>query len=357
MKTLVDRDFLRIANLSPGVAHAVQKSIAPPREVCTPPPFRDQTMEHNYQQVSPLAALEEDEILDLPLLDAVSPSMRAVVALIRDLSQSHVPVLLIGEHGTGKQSIARAIHVNSGGGLEQFQARNCAELSPDALDSRLLPPNVTLYFSEISELPESCQKKLLEILGKQGGNGNGHGELRIICGNSHDLDADVRSGSFREDLYYRISGVCLRVPPLRQRKEDIAHLMTFFLQRYSETYHRPLPTLSSSTHKLFLEHSWPGNLPELEAAVRAIVAVGNESVAMGGLRSLLTRGDHRSNGERTSLKEASRAASREAERELILKVLTRTRWNRRRAAQELQISYKALLYKLKQIGYSEFGAS
>jgi len=151
--------------------------------------------------------------------------------------------------------------------------------------------------------------------------------------------------------------VCLRIPPLRQRKEDIAHLLTFFLQRYSEAYHRPVPVLSPATHKLFVEHSWPGNLPELEAAVRAIVAVGNESVAMGGLRSLLTRGDNRSNGEKTSLKEASRAASREAERELILKVLTRTRWNRRRAAQELQISYKALLYKLKQIGYGELGTS
>lgn len=314
-------------------------------------------MEHNYQPVSPLAALGEDEIADLPLLDVVSPSMRAVVALVRDLSQSQVPVLLIGEHGTGKQSIAHAIHVNSGGAQDQFQVRSCAELKPDALDPKLLPPAATLYLSEVSELPEDCQKKLLEILAKQGSNGNGHRELRIICANSRDLDADVRAGSFREDLYYRISGVCLRVPPLRQRKEDIGHLMAFFLQRYSETYHRPVPTLSSATHKLFLEHSWPGNLPELEAAVRAIVAVGNESVAMGGLRSLLTRGDPRSNGEKTSLKEASRAASREAERELILRVLTRTRWNRRRAAQELQISYKALLYKLKQIGYSEFGAS
>jgi two-component system response regulator AtoC len=158
-------------------------------------------------------------------------------------------------------------------------------------------------------------------------------------------------------LYYRLSGVCLRIPPLRQRKDDIAQLMGFFLQRYSEAYHRPVPVLSPATQKLFLEHSWPGNLPELEGAARAIVAVGNESVAMGGLRSMLTRGDNRTNGEKTSLKEASRAASREAERELILKVLTRTRWNRRRAAQELQISYKALLYKLKQIGYSEYGAS
>ncbi|HTM36904.1 MAG TPA: helix-turn-helix domain-containing protein, partial [Terriglobales bacterium] len=197
----------------------------------------------------------------------------------------------------------------------------------------------------------------LEMLAKQGSNGNGRREIRVVCGSSRDLDADVRSGNFREDLYYRLSSVCLRIPPLRQRKEDVAHLLDFFLQRYSEAYHRPVPRLSSATQKLFLGHSWPGNLPELEAAARAIVAVGDESVAMGGLRSMLTRGDHRGNGEKTSLKEASRAASREAERELILKVLTRTRWNRRRAAQELQISYKALLYKLKQIGYTEYGAS
>ena len=315
-------------------------------------------MEHNYQQVPSNVALGEDDFVDLPLLEAVSPSMRAVVGLVRELSQSHVPVLLIGEQGTGKQSLAWTIHVNSGGSVEQFQVRNCVHLSPEMLDPKLLSGTATLYLSEIGELPEDCQKKLLETLAKQGNsNGNGRGEIRVICGSSRDLDADVRSGSFREDLYYRISGVCLRIPPLRQRKEDIGQLLTFFLQRYSQAYHRPLPELTPATHKLFVEHSWPGNLPELEAAVRAIVAVGNESVAMRGLRSLLTRSDARSNGEKTSLKEASRAASREAERELILKVLTRTRWNRRRAAQELQISYKALLYKLKQIGYGEFGAS
>jgi DNA-binding NtrC family response regulator len=104
-----------------------------------------------------------------------------------------------------------------------------------------------------------------------------------------------------------------------------------------------------------MEYHWPGNIRELKDTVRAIVVLGDESLAMGGLRSLLRRPD-RSNGEKISLKDAARAASRVAEKELILQVLTRTRWNRRRAAQELQISYKALLYKLKQIGYEEYGA-
>jgi two-component system response regulator AtoC len=181
--------------------------------------------------------------------------------------------------------------------------------------------------------------------------------VRVIGGSSRDLEGDVRSGMFREDLYYRLSGVCLRVPPLRQRKEDIPELMSFFLARYAEVFHRAAPSLSDSTRQLFLEYSWPGNLRELEAAARAIVAVGDESVAMGGLRSTLVRTDNGSNGSRVSLKEVARAASREAEKELILKALTRTRWNRRRAAQELQISYKALLYKLKQIGFGEYEVS
>lgn len=186
---------------------------------------------------------------------------------------------------------------------------------------------------------------------------DGERGLRVIGGSARALERDVRNGSFREDLYYRLSGVCLRIPPLRQRKEDIPGLTSFFLARYSEVFHRAAPQLSAPNRQLFVDYSWPGNLRELEAAARAIVAVGDESVAMGGLRSMLVRSDNAANGTRVSLKEVARAASREAEKELILKALTRTRWNRRRAAQELQISYKALLYKLKQIGYGEYEAS
>ena len=214
-----------------------------------------------------------------------------------------------------------------------------------------------MYLDEVGDLNLECQKRLSELLAKQGTNGSTRTAARIICGSSRDLEADVRAGTFQEDLYYRLSGVCLRIPPLRQRREDIPQLIAFFLERYSSAYHCPVPELTAPTLQLFADYTWPGNLPQLEAAVRAIVAVGNESVAMAGLRSMLTRADTGSNGGKVSLKEASRAASREAEKELILKVLNRTRWNRRRAAQELQISYKALLYKLKQIGYGEYGAS
>ena len=180
---------------------------------------------------------------------------------------------------------------------------------------------------------------------------------RLICGSVRDLEAEVRSGRFREDLYYRISGVCLRLPPLRQRKEDIADLMSHFLAKYAEDFHRPIPVLSTDTQQLFHDYAWPGNIRELEDAAKAIVALGDEAVAMGGLRAMLMKSERSVGEERISLKQAARAASREAEKELILKVLTRTRWNRRRAAQQLQISYKALLYKLKQIGGAEMERS
>jgi len=288
------------------------------------------------------------------LFEAVSPSMQAVEAVVRELAHSSVPVLLLGERGTGKRTIAQRIHRASDRPQHEFLDLTCAGLSAQELLPSKYRGGITLYLDEIGDLTAECQKQLLDVLSGQGVNGSG---VHIICGSSRNLEAEVCAGRFREDLYYRLSGVCLRIPPLRQRKEDVPHLMGFFLLRYSETFRRPVPVLSTETRQLFHEHSWPGNLVELEAVARAIVAVGDESVAMGGLRSTMSRAGGGANGDKVSLKEAARAASREAEKELILKVLNRTRWNRRRAAEELQISYKALLYKLKQIGYGEYGAT
>jgi two-component system response regulator AtoC len=144
---------------------------------------------------------------------------------------------------------------------------------------------------------------------------------------------------------------------LRQRKEDIPFLMDYFLRKYAREFRRAVPCLSSETQQLFQDYSWPGNLRELEDAAKVLVALGDETIAIAGLRALVPKPEPGGNGGRVSLKQAARAASRAVEKELILKVLTRTRWNRRRAAEELQISYKALLYKLKQIGCTEYGAS
>jgi len=141
------------------------------------------------------------------------------------------------------------------------------------------------------------------------------------------------------------------LPPLRQRKDDIPRVTENFLRRFAREFSRPVVELSAETQRLLQGYSWPGNFDELEDVARVLAASGDERLAMGGLRSLLQKPVPPVSGGRISLKAAARAASHEAERELILEALSRTRWNRRRAARELQISYKALLYKLKQISY------
>jgi two-component system response regulator AtoC len=283
--------------------------------------------------------------------------MRTVEAVIRELSQNDVPVLVVAEHGSGKAAAAARIHVLSSRAAEPFHAYQGREARAEALaagDGQ----GGTVYLQEVGDLTAAAQEELVRQIGLNG-NGNGDDQRRVprfICGTSRELEPEVKAGKFREDLYYGISGVCLRLPPLRQRKEDIPVLRDWFLSAAARDFSRAVPVLSSETQNFFLEYNWPGNIRELKDAARAIVALGDEALAMGGLRSLLRRVDHGANGEKISLKDAARAASREAEREIILQVLTRTRWNRRRAAQELQISYKALLYKLKQIGYEEYGA-
>ena len=252
-------------------------------------------------------------------LESVSAGMRTVEAVIRELSQNDVPVLVVAERGSGKAAAAARIHSLSGRAAEPFQVYQAAEVDERVL-AALVGQGGTVYLQEVGDLSAAAQKELVRQIALNGVEQRGF--PRYICGTSRELEPEVRTGKFSENLYYGISGVCLRLPPLRQRKE----------------------------------YKWPGNIRELKDAARAIVALGNEALAMGGLRSLMRRVDLGNNGEKISLKDAARAASREAEREIILQVLTRTRWNRRRAAQELQISYKALLYKLKQIGCEEYGA-
>ncbi len=300
-------------------------------------------------------------------LESVSAGMRTVEAVIRELSQNDVPVLVVAEHGSGKAAAAERIHVLSGRAAEPFRSYQGSEATDQVLAAGS-GEGGTVYLQDVGELTAASQKELVRQIGLSGkGNSNSkdkdhdNGEdqrrvPRFICGTSCELEPEVKAGKFREDLYYRISGVCLRLPPLRQRKEDIPVLRDWFLSAAARDFCRAVPALSRETQSFFLEYHWPGNIRELKDAARAIVALGDETLAMGGLRSLLRRADRGGPGEKISLKDAARAASREAERELILHVLTRTRWNRRRAAQELQISYKALLYKLKQIGCEEYGA-
>jgi two-component system response regulator AtoC len=289
-------------------------------------------------------------------IEGVSPAIQNVARVIRELAHSDLPVLLTGEVGCGKRAAAEQIHLLSSRSGKSFQVIEAGAVTPAVLTQGFAEGSLLL--DEITNLTEGAQKALLDRISARSGNGHdGTNLARLICTSAGDLEGDVRAGRFREDLYYRISAVSLRIPPVRQRKEDIPRLVDLYFAQYAAEFGRSVPRLRPETRQFFQDYAWPGNLRELADAAKAIVALGDDALAMRGLRSLLARSEKGNGGLKMSLKDAAKAASREAEKELILRVLTRTRWNRRRAAKELQISYKALLYKLKQIGYGEYEAS
>lgn len=302
-----------------------------------------------------------------------SPAMRALERTISDIASTDIPVLVVGESGTGKEIVALEIHRLSRHRHEPFVKCGCSGLTGDSLSARLqcaddypagdTTSRGTLFLDGINHLDSAAQGRLLHLL--PDGSGvppEGCHSMRVISSTTRNLEEEMRSGRFREELYYRINGVYLRLPALRDRKEDIAALVEFFLKKYTSLFERPAPRISDSTMSLLLRHGWPGNIRELENVARKIVALGDEHLATHDLAAgngskatespaivpTIGHGDgHIPTG---SLKEAARAASRVAERAMILNQLERTRWNRKKAARELQISYKALLYKLKQLG-------
>jgi two-component system, NtrC family, response regulator AtoC len=303
-------------------------------------------------------------------VQGTSPAMRALERTIADIAPTEIPVLLVGESGTGKEVVALEIHRLSRRWNEAFVKCGCAGLSTDSLVTRLqsagnngreeAASGGSLFLDEISHLEPASQARLLNLL--PDGNGNpsaGCHSVRIISSTTRNLEDEMRNGRFRDELYYRINGVHLRLPPLRNRKEDIPALLDFFLKKYASLFARPEPQPSAGIMHLLLGYSWPGNIRELENVARKMVALGDEQLAVHDLAAGISVKSAEPvpapaprNGPVPvrSLKEAAREASRHAERALILSQLERTHWNRKRTARELQISYKALLYKLKQLG-------
>jgi len=291
---------------------------------------------------------------------AVSAAMRQVERTVNDIAATDLPVLISGESGTGKGALALRIHQLSKRTEAAFIKMNCAAFTPKWFQERGISDNWstwagsgTLFLDEIADLEISCQRKMLNAIpdGDVGGPEQ-KAKVRVIAATRCNLQKEMRDGHFREDLYYRISGICLRLPTLRQRKDDIPALTDWFLSKYATLLGKNKPQLSSRTMARFMGYAWPGNVRELEYTVQKIVALGDEHLALENLSAACSPAPKSAMATRdgSSLKEAARAASRQAERELILKVLAETRWNRKLAARQLQISYKALLYKLKQIG-------
>jgi two-component system response regulator AtoC len=312
-------------------------------------------------------------------VNGVSPAMRVLERTIADIAPTDIPVLLVGESGTGKEVVALEIHRLSRRWKEAFVKYSCAGLTADSLAARLhcgegvkereedATSGGSLFLDEINQLEPASQARLLNLLPDSTGTPSpGCLGVRVISSTARNLDDEMRNGRFREELYYRINGVRLRLPPLRNRTEDIPGLLDFFLKKFASLFGRPEPKLSAPTMDLLLRHAWPGNIRELENFARKMVALGNEQLATHDLASqdasktrepILAAANIPGNGSvpARSLKEASREASRHAEHAMILEQLERTHWNRKKTARELQISYKALLYKLKQLGLDGSG--
>jgi two-component system response regulator AtoC len=315
--------------------------------------------------------------------------MRRVRAIVEEVADTDATVLIRGESGVGKDVAARAIHEASHRRSYPFVKVNCAALPADLLESELFGHEKgaftgayrrklgkfefankgTIFLDEIGELPLGLQAKLLHVLqdfhfSRIGGREMIRADARVIASTNRDLEHALQTGGFREDLYYRLNVIELRIPPLRQRKEEIPPLAAAFTKRFNKEYRRDVP-LTSKAMALFSAYSWPGNVRELENMLRRGVVLGNVEHACHEIRERLRLGLGRERDVRPleagsgvldgdapslGLKEVARRAAAEAERKVLIEVLGRVRWNRSEAARVLKVSYKTLLNKIAESG-------
>lgn len=327
---------------------------------------------------------EVEELSDDIFFIAASPEMRKIRSQAALVANVDIPVLLLGESGTGKEVLARLIHKLSPRAHRTFLKVNCAAVPADLLESELfgyepgaftgathskpgkfeLCNKGTILLDEIGEMPPLLQAKLLHVLQDQqfsrlGSRSIIKVDVRILAATNINIPEALATKRLREDLYYRLNAFTLHLPPLRERKEEIPILLKHSMTRMSEQYARPPLPLSPALLQACQEHSWPGNLRELNNFLKRYLILGDENVAMA---ELLPKNDG-NGGNRTDsaarsadaggLKSVARSAKDEAEAQAIAQALEQTNWNRKQAAALLQISYKALLYKIRQYGLAE----
>jgi two-component system, NtrC family, response regulator AtoC len=332
---------------------------------------------------------EVEELCDDVFFVAASPEMKKIRAQAALVANVDIPVLLLGESGTGKEVLARLIHKLSPRAHRTFLKVNCAAVPADLLESELfgyeagaftgathpkpgkfeLCNKGTILLDEIGEMPPLLQAKLLHVLQDQqfsrlGSRSVIKVDVRILAATNINIPEALATKRLREDLYYRLNAFTLSLPPLRERKEEIPILLKHFMSRMSELYARaPLP-LSPPLMEACLQHSWPGNLRELSNFIKRYLVLGDEHLAAaelqpkpdggGGARVDPTGRAAVAGAESGGgLKSLARSAKDEAEAEAISRALEETNWNRKQAAALLKISYKALLYKIRQYGIAQ----
>jgi two-component system response regulator AtoC len=339
-----------------------------------------------------------------------SPEMKTIAQVIEQVSDSDVTVLIRGESGVGKELVARAIHTRSSRKNKPFVKVNCAALPAELLESELFghekgaftgaattrigkfeqADTGTIFLDEIGEMKAALQAKLLHVLQdgqftKLGSNKPINVDVRVVAATNRDLEQMMMQNEFREDLYYRLKVIEVTVPPLRERRAEISHLCDFFIDRYARRYNRPAPVLSAEVIQLFQSYEWPGNIRELENMIKRLVILQDDQLviremhrhprsaaayamagaAMGGPSMPtpnLSEDDEEDEGEAqpevavamapagSRLADVAKAAAVNAERTIIEETLRQNQWNRRRAAEQLGVSYKTLLNKIKECG-------
>ena len=304
--------------------------------------------------------------------------MRAIGAIIKSISDTDTTVLIRGESGVGKDLIARAVHQASIRSDGPFVKVNCAAIPSDLLESQLFGHEKgaftgahrrkfgqfeyankgTLFLDEIAELPLALQAKLLHVLqdfrfSRVGGHAVIAVDARVIAATNRDLERAMERGAFREDLYYRLNVVDIRVPPLRERRDEIPTLTAYFLAKFNAQYGRN-KQLSPETLARLQEYPWSGNVRELENAVRRLVVLADGELAVEALaaprRNVVVDVQRATFSE--GLREIARRGAREAERKALAEVLDRVSWNRAEAARILKVSSKTLLNKIAEYGLS-----
>jgi len=312
-----------------------------------------------------------------------SDQMHRIKEIIDQIANTDVTVLIQGESGVGKEVVARSIHLNSFRREKPFVKVNCAALPQELLESELfgyekgaftgayrqkpgkfeLANGGTIFLDEISEMSISLQGKLLQVLqdrefSRLGGKKDIRVDVRVLIATNKNIEEGVKNGRFREDLYYRLNVVNITIPPLRERREEIPIFVEYFLDKFSKKYQKKVNSLSDKMMKVFSQHHWLGNVRELENVIQRLIVLGNEKAIIEeltpGIKIDSIPGQKNkmvpTKKSWPSLKEVYRNAIKKAESEIILKALETTNWNRKKAANILEINYKTLLYKIKECG-------
>ena len=308
-----------------------------------------------------------------------SAAMQPVRQLIGKLLSTDLPVLLQGENGTGKGLLAQYIHTRSPLSSGSFIKVNCAAMPGSLLESELfgyergaftdartskagyveMAEQGTLFLDQIADLDLSLQAKVLQLLqdgqfSRIGDTGERQANLRVVCATNRKLEREIEAGRFRQDLFYRINVVTIYLPPLRERREDVGLLADYFLSQLNARFERNTRPFPAEVLEMFAHQEWRGNIRELENLVARYSIMGS----LDPVRTESTRVSYSLPAARIpagggiSLKHIAKQAIREMEGNVILKVLRENKWNRRKAAQVLNISYRALIYKIQEAGLS-----